>query len=131
MVLVDDDLRSPKIRRNPSLACKLGTSEYLAGIPGFEAITHEVPDYPGLSVITFGAIKPCVVPGFFARNFQTGPGKWLAYIDKWLLFPILLLAMVLFRKGVWYHIYHICDHSNAPYIFYLYKNEHRSPASMT
>jgi glycosyltransferase involved in cell wall biosynthesis len=43
-----------------------------------------------------------------------GLGKWLGYVDKYLLFlPALWLAS---RKS---DVVHICDHSNAPYAFLL------------
>ena len=64
------------------------------------------------------------VPGaIFGRGFSsttTGIGKWLGYLDKWVVFPILLR---------WRHFrataskaetcFHICDHSNAPYLNHL------------
>lgn len=50
--------------------------------------------------------------------------KWFGYIDKFLLFPLQLL---IFRfknfiqfKSVYYHI---CDHSNAFYLYFLPKNK--------
>jgi len=50
--------------------------------------------------------------------------KWLAYIDKFILFPVKLLFIrsvnaILFRQVS----YHICDHSNAFYLYFLPKNE--------
>jgi glycosyltransferase involved in cell wall biosynthesis len=50
--------------------------------------------------------------------------KWLAYVDKFLLFPIFLLFnrsvnVISFKKV---H-YHICDHSNAFYLYFLPKNK--------
>lgn len=50
--------------------------------------------------------------------------KWLAYIDKFLFFPIELvlvrsLNFVLLKKVN----YHICDHSNALYLKFLPKNK--------
>jgi glycosyltransferase involved in cell wall biosynthesis len=45
---------------------------------------------------------------FGAENF---PGKWLAYIDKFVLFPRQLRARLLERPA----IVHVCDHSNAMY----------------
>ena len=55
----------------------------------------------------FGRLKPS----------GTGLGKWLGYIDKFLVFPILLR-----RKLSAIHdspVVHICDHSNAFYTRYL------------
>jgi glycosyltransferase involved in cell wall biosynthesis len=52
---------------------------------------------------------------FFGRRAaaHSGLGKWLAYLDKYLLFPLLLRWKVhgLGRNAV----VHICDHSNAVY----------------
>ena len=50
--------------------------------------------------------------------------KWLGYIDKFLVFPIKLLFVrslnfILFREVG----YHICDHSNAFYLYFLPKNK--------
>ena len=50
--------------------------------------------------------------------------KWLGYVDKWILFPIWLRRSVRtwrrkFGDGIRYHI---CDHSNAPYLAHLPKN---------
>jgi len=47
--------------------------------------------------------------------------KWIGYIDKWILFPIQLRRTVRQRRrefGDGIH-YHVCDHSNAPYLAYL------------
>ena len=46
--------------------------------------------------------------------------KWLAYLDKYLLFPALLAIGCLFRR--WQAIptvVHLCDHSNSPYVSFL------------
>lgn len=50
--------------------------------------------------------------------------KWLAYLDKFFLFPVKLLLiriknLILFRSVS----YHICDHSNAFYLYFLPKNK--------
>ncbi|MFZ4666936.1 MAG: glycosyltransferase family 4 protein [Prochlorotrichaceae cyanobacterium] len=44
----------------------------------------------------------------------TGLGKWLGYIDKFLIFPRPLRQAI-----VWADVVHICDHSNAFYTRYL------------
>ena len=44
----------------------------------------------------------------------TGLGKWLGYIDKFLIFPFSLRQAI-----VWADVVHICDHSNAFYTRYL------------
>lgn len=62
--------------------------------------------------------KPTCLFGRLYNNTTTGLGKWLGYIDKWLLYPIVLLASSrLSKKKTTY--YHICDHSNAPYLKFL------------
>jgi glycosyltransferase involved in cell wall biosynthesis len=59
---------------------------------------------------------------FSARSRSTisGIGKWLAYIDKWIVFPIQLRWRLQNKalKSPSVH-FHICDHSNAPYLNYL------------
>lgn len=54
---------------------------------------------------------------------RTSLVKWLGYIDKFLVFPIKLLLIrvvnFIFLKKVRYHI---CDHSNAIYLYFLPKN---------
>jgi len=50
------------------------------------------------------------------KGFQ----KWLGYIDKWVVFPLVLQwklrKKALRNKNVRFHI---CDHSNAPYLLHL------------
>lgn len=59
-------------------------------------------------------------PVFFAKGWKsttTGIGKWLGYLDKWVLFPAILRLRLLrpeYRKKTVF--FHICDHSNAPYL---------------
>jgi glycosyltransferase involved in cell wall biosynthesis len=63
-------------------------------------------------------IRPQPVMGRIKRSPQ-GLGKWLGYIDKYILFPSQL------RQGLaWADIVHICDHSNAIYIRYLQNFPH-------
>jgi glycosyltransferase involved in cell wall biosynthesis len=56
---------------------------------------------------------------FFGAFFKTtsGLGKWVGYIDKWILFPIILSWRLKKKKfndpGVRFIV---CDHSNAPYL---------------
>ncbi|WP_257668492.1 glycosyltransferase family 4 protein [Parapedobacter tibetensis] len=59
-------------------------------------------------------------PVFFAKgriSTTTGLSKWLGYLDKWIIFPTLLKLRLLKpkyrRKNVFFHV---CDHSNAPYL---------------
>jgi glycosyltransferase involved in cell wall biosynthesis len=59
----------------------------------------------------------------FGRPFQTttgGIGKWFGYVDKWILFPFWLRFRRMFMNGNIH--FHICDHSNAPYLQYLPQN---------
>ena len=55
------------------------------------------------------AIRPPALLGRFVSGYG-GAGKWLGYVDKYLLFPALLRAAA--RQA---EIVHICDHSNAMY----------------
>jgi glycosyltransferase involved in cell wall biosynthesis len=57
----------------------------------------------------FGSLKPS----------DKGLGKWLGYLDKFLLFPIKLRAEA--RRS---DVIHICDHSNAYYVKYVEKMPH-------
>ena len=62
--------------------------------------------------------KPIVCFGRFSKTTLRGFGKWLGYIDKWILFPVLLQV----RKHRYPRArFHICDHSNAPYLGHLPK----------
>ncbi|MFL5787222.1 MAG: glycosyltransferase family 4 protein [Flavisolibacter sp.] len=51
-----------------------------------------------------------------ASSFQ----KWLGYIDKWMVFPIVLMVRMFINRLKGRRLYfHICDHSNAPYFTIL------------
>jgi glycosyltransferase involved in cell wall biosynthesis len=67
-------------------------------------------------------VKVCQPQAVFGLPFEStvsGLAKWLGYIDKYLLFPLIL------RKQVqWADIIHICDHSNAIYIPIIKKYAH-------
>lgn len=64
--------------------------------------------------------RPIVFFGALAKSTNTGLGKWLGYLDKWVLFPILLYSRLQNQANKEANTYfHICDHSNAPYIKYL------------
>ena len=60
-----------------------------------------------------GHAAELVLPGaFFGLLHREGPmGKWLGYIDKYLLFPWVLRRLA---KG--FDLVHICDHSNSMYL---------------
>lgn len=56
-----------------------------------------------------------------SRKPYGGINKWLGYLDKWILFPRWLKRAVKttqFQHGAGVR-YHICDHSNAPYLAQL------------
>lgn len=65
--------------------------------------------------------RPEPLFGRFAKSTLNGFGKWLGYIDKWIIFPLILRWRVLNTdKSLENSIrYHICDHSNAPYLGHL------------
>ena len=54
-------------------------------------------------------LRPPVLLGRF-KNGNSGLGKWLGYVDKFVLFPPMLRAKA--RRA---DLIHICDHSNAMY----------------
>jgi glycosyltransferase involved in cell wall biosynthesis len=58
---------------------------------------------------------------YLGRLFSVtgGLGKWLGYVDKFLLFPIRLK-----RVKQNYDVVHICDHSNAMYVKHLAESPH-------
>ena len=65
------------------------------------------------------AVELLIPPPCFGRlkKSGTGLGKWLGYIDKFLLFPILLRSKLSTIHSSL--VVHICDHSNAFYTRYL------------
>jgi len=63
---------------------------------------------------------PTQILGGLVSNTLSGIGKWLAYIDKWILFPAVMRIKLLSRKYKSTK-FHICDHSNAVYIASLPK----------
>lgn len=69
-------------------------------------------------------VESCFPLVVFGRLMQTqhGLGKWLGYIDKY-LFAFLQIWIRLRRKTC-YDVVHICDHSNAHYVFALGKQRH-------
>ena len=62
--------------------------------------------------------RPVPVFGYFIRSSQ-GLGKWLGYIDKFLIYP-----QILRWQKRWADVVHICDHSNAFYVHYLRRKPH-------
>ena len=66
--------------------------------------------------------QPTIRFGSFFKDARSGVAKWLAHIDKWILFPLELSWRV--RKEMARNAnirFQICDHSNAPYLRYLPK----------
>lgn len=63
---------------------------------------------------------PSVVLGGFAKSTNAGMGKWVGYVDKWIFFPVILRWKVL-QSGKQNVNFHVCDHSNAPYLKHLPK----------
>jgi glycosyltransferase involved in cell wall biosynthesis len=53
------------------------------------------------------------------RPVSSGLGKWLAYVDKFVLFPPKLRAV---KHG--YDVVHLCDHSNALYVRHIADKPH-------
>jgi glycosyltransferase involved in cell wall biosynthesis len=71
---------------------------------------------------TVSAIRPSKIFGKFSFD-KVSLLKWFGYIDKFLLFPIRLLVFRLQNLVQVNSIqYHICDHSNAFYLYFLPKN---------
>ena len=62
--------------------------------------------------------KPSVFFGKFSKSTNAGVGKWLGYLDKWIVFPIQLRIKSKKRNANNLR-FHICDHSNAPYLSQL------------
>ena len=59
---------------------------------------------------------PAVFFGYGSKSTNTGFGKWLGYIDKWIVFPVIIWFRLLFKQDQKDIIYHVCDHSNSPYL---------------
>lgn len=73
----------------------------------FQTLHAALATFPDLEIST---LSP---PRIFARadrDAHTGLNKWRGYIDKFIIFPILLWS-----KKSSFDIVHICDHSNAFY----------------
>jgi len=64
----------------------------------------------GLRVTVY---TPRVYVGRWARSTNKGLGKWLGYVDKYVLFPLKLRELA--RSASPGTVFQICDHSNAMY----------------
>jgi glycosyltransferase involved in cell wall biosynthesis len=66
--------------------------------------------------------RPVVLFGKPFTSTTTGWGKWMGYIDKWILFPFILRWRLLHKKYRSENThFHICDHSNSYYLKQLPK----------
>jgi glycosyltransferase involved in cell wall biosynthesis len=66
---------------------------------------------------------PKVFFAYFSNSTNAGIGKWLGYLDKWIVYSLVLKIKSLlpaYRKSTVF--FHICDHSNAPYLAVLPKD---------
>lgn len=64
--------------------------------------------------------RPTVFLAAWAKSTTSGLAKWAGYVDKWILFPLVLRWRQLRNSPGGSPIrYHICDHSNAPYLAHL------------
>ena len=76
----------------------------------------------GKAGISVEVIRPQAFFGRLKRG-ATGIGKWLGYIDKFLIFPLALINKLRRLRGE-DCVVHICDHSNAIYTRWLQKIPH-------
>jgi glycosyltransferase involved in cell wall biosynthesis len=63
--------------------------------------------------------RPRILFARWSNSTTAGLGKWLGYVDKWIVFPWLLrwrLVTGQTRKAAQPVHFHICDHSNAAYL---------------
>ena len=61
--------------------------------------------------------RPVVFFGKRTASTTRGMGKWLGYIDKWILFPFILRWRLLHKEYRMADIhFHVCDHSNSYYL---------------
>ncbi|HJO35370.1 MAG TPA: glycosyltransferase family 1 protein [Gammaproteobacteria bacterium] len=63
-------------------------------------------------------VRPPVWLGRLRRS-ETGLGKWIGYIDRFLLYPPLLR-----RQVRWADVVHVCDQANAVYVAHLRGKPH-------
>ena len=67
--------------------------------------------------------QPTIFVGSLFKSTGSGIAKWFGYFDKWLLFPVILFWRLQDKKLQNPHTrFHICDHSNAPYLKYFPKD---------
>jgi glycosyltransferase involved in cell wall biosynthesis len=64
--------------------------------------------------------RPKVILGAWFKSTTVGAGKWFAYIDKWLIFPLILYWRFFNQNLLGTNVrFHICDQGNAPYLMFL------------
>jgi len=64
--------------------------------------------------------RPSIFFGKLTKNTSSGLGKWLGYIDKYLVYPaVLKLKVVRLNTNANNICFHVCDHSNAVYLKHL------------
>jgi glycosyltransferase involved in cell wall biosynthesis len=77
----------------------------------------------GLKTRGFSAEIITPKPIMLKKNSNPGGGlaKWLGYVDKWILFPFTLRRIVRKKQREFGDqvFFHVCDHSNAPYLAHL------------
>lgn len=64
--------------------------------------------------------RPTIFFGYLVNQTTYGIGKWLGYIDKFLIFPMVLsirLREATFKESN--TRFHVCDQGNAPYLKFL------------
>src|SRR5688572_20935993 len=87
---------------------------------GFCQATKEGLTQQGHSVEVW---EPKAVFGRFFSSPYHGMGKWVGYIDKYMLFPVAIMLKRALQPGKDKQTsYHVCDHSNSMYLNYLPKS---------
>ena len=64
-------------------------------------------------------LQPVVVLGRLTRHPERGLGKWLGYVDRFVLFRVALR-----RALAWADVVHVCDHSSAMIVPWLRGKPH-------
>jgi glycosyltransferase involved in cell wall biosynthesis len=66
--------------------------------------------------------SPSLVFGRLVKSSESGLTKWIGYLDKWIIFPLILWWRLRNRELQSANTrFHICDHSNSPYLRHLPK----------
>ncbi len=81
VVLMDFDLRKPKLSRQFSELPPIGITNYLVGNSNIEDIFHELPDYPNLSFAPSGAIPPNPSEIILGKNMKVLMEYVIAHFD--------------------------------------------------